>query len=86
MSQKLILLFCVKFQQVQEHQRANVARSLYFEAYCRFKDLVYGCFGIITFLHEEIYHVQYQLTKVQAEFDLLKARAQVRGELQQQVL
>ncbi|KAM3219995.1 LOB domain-containing protein 23 [Capsicum annuum] len=58
-------------QQVGEHQRGDVADSLYYEAYWRIKDPVYGCVGIITSLHEEIYHVQSQLPKVQAQIDLL---------------
>ncbi|KAM3219993.1 hypothetical protein P3L10_024524 [Capsicum annuum] len=58
-------------QQVEEHQRGDVADSLYHEAYWRIKDPVYGCVGIITALHEEIYHVQSQLAKVQAQIDLL---------------
>ncbi|KAK4340300.1 hypothetical protein RND71_041762 [Anisodus tanguticus] len=74
-------------QQVEEHQRADVADSLYYEAYCRIKDPVYGCVGIITVLHEEIYHVQCQLAKVQADIDLLKAQAPVQGDqLGQQAL
>ncbi|KAM3291462.1 hypothetical protein P3S67_019751 [Capsicum chacoense] len=58
-------------QQVEEHQRGDVADSLYYEAYWRIKDPIYGRVGIITALHEEIYHVQSQLAKVQAQIDLL---------------
>ncbi|XP_060174353.1 LOB domain-containing protein 24-like [Lycium barbarum] len=68
-----------KLQQVEEHERGNVADSLYYEAYCRIKDPIYGCVGIITVLHEEIYHLQYQLAKIQAQIDLLKAHPPLQG-------
>ncbi|KAJ8572298.1 hypothetical protein K7X08_008809 [Anisodus acutangulus] len=79
---------CKKYNlhQVEEHKRADVADSLYYEAYCRIKDPVYGCVGIITVLHEEIYHLQCQLAKVQAEIDLLKAQPPVQADQLGQVL
>ncbi|KAM3291668.1 hypothetical protein P3S67_019957 [Capsicum chacoense] len=58
-------------QQVEEHERRDVANSLYYEAYWRIKDPIYGCVWIITALHEEIYHVQSQLAILQAQIDLL---------------
>ncbi|KAM3377064.1 hypothetical protein P3S68_009477 [Capsicum galapagoense] len=71
----LLQIFLTKFihqkKQVEEHQRRDVANSLYYEAYWRIKDPVYGCVGIITALHEEIYHVQSQLAILQAQIDLL---------------
>ncbi|OIT21583.1 PREDICTED: LOB domain-containing protein 24-like [Nicotiana attenuata] len=67
-------------QQVQEHQRADVADTLYYEAYCRIKDPVYGCVGIITVLHEEIYQLQCQLAKLKAEIDLLKTQSPAQGQ------
>ncbi|OIT02680.1 lob domain-containing protein 24 [Nicotiana attenuata] len=70
-------------QQVEEHQRADVAHSLYYEAYCRTKNPVYGCVGNISILHQEIYHLEWQLAKVEAEISLLKAQAQTEAQLAQ---
>lgn len=75
--------FCVKYQQVQEHQRADVADSLYYEAYCRIKSPVYGCVGIITILHQEIDRLERELVKVQAEISLVKGQTQIEGQLAQ---
>ncbi|XP_060188043.1 LOB domain-containing protein 24-like [Lycium barbarum] len=71
-------------QQVEEHQRADVADSLYYEAYCRIKSPIYGCVGIISILHQEIYHLECELAKVQAEISLVKAdQAQTESQLAQ---
>ncbi|CAH9103750.1 unnamed protein product [Cuscuta europaea] len=61
-------------QQVQEHERADVAESLYYEAHCRIKDPVYGCAGIITILSDQIYNLECQLARVQAQIQILKAQ------------
>nr|GLL40410.1 LOB domain-containing protein 24-like [Ipomoea trifida] len=68
-------------QKVEEHERGDVAESLYYEAHCRIQDPVYGCVGIITILHEQIYEFQCQLVKVEAEIQAVKARL---GHLQPQ--
>ncbi|XP_049366455.1 LOB domain-containing protein 24-like [Solanum verrucosum] len=70
-------------QQVQEHQRADVADSLYYEAYCRIKSPVYGCVGIISILHQEVDRLERELAKVQAEISLVKGQTQIEGHLAQ---
>ncbi|CAN4099988.1 unnamed protein product [Withania somnifera] len=70
-------------QQVQEHQRGDVADSLYYEAYCRIKSPVYGCVGIISILHQEIDHSERELAKAQAEISLFKAQAQTEAKGQE---
>ncbi|KAK4375313.1 hypothetical protein RND71_005990 [Anisodus tanguticus] len=70
-------------QQVEEHQRADVADSLYYEAYCHIKNPVYGCVEIISVLHQEIYHIECELAKIQAEISLVKAQAQTEAEVTQ---
>ncbi|KAF3674651.1 LOB domain-containing protein 23 [Capsicum annuum] len=67
-------------QQVQEHQRADVANSLYYEAYCRIKSPVHGCLGIISILRQEIDHFKCELAKIQAELSLVKAQAQIEAQ------
>ncbi|KAM3323955.1 LOB domain-containing protein 24-like [Capsicum chacoense] len=67
-------------QQVQEHQRADVANSLYYEAYCRIKNPVHGCVGIINILRQEINHFGCELAKIQAELSLVKAQAQTEAQ------
>lgn len=52
-------------------QRAEAANAMYYEAYCRIKDPVYGCVGIITLLNQQIYDAQCQLAKIQAEIAVL---------------
>ncbi|XP_019184389.1 PREDICTED: LOB domain-containing protein 24-like [Ipomoea nil] len=61
-------------QKVEEHERGDVAVSLYYEAHCRIQDPVYGCVGIITFLHEQIYDFQCQLSKVEADIQAVKSQ------------
>lgn len=53
------------------NRRAEAADSLYYEAYCRIKDPVYGCVGTITILHQQIYNAQCQLARIQAEIAAL---------------
>lgn len=48
------------------HRRAEAADSMYYEAYCRIRDPVHGCVGIITVLNQEIYNTQCQLARIQA--------------------
>ncbi|KAL3813876.1 hypothetical protein ACJIZ3_015144 [Penstemon smallii] len=59
-----------------ENYRAEAANSLYYEAYCRIKDPVYGCVGIITILHQQIHNVQCQLAGIQAEIAALSTQSQ----------
>nr|GMD59168.1 LOB domain-containing protein 24-like [Ipomoea batatas] len=61
-------------QKVEEYERGDVAESLYYEARCRIQDPVYGCVGIITILHEQIYDFQCQLAKVEAKIQAVKAQ------------
>ncbi|MCD7457278.1 hypothetical protein HAX54_034711 [Datura stramonium] len=70
-------------QQVEEHQRGDVADSLYYEAYCRIKNPVYGCVGIISILHQEIDHLECELAKLQAEISLVKAQGKTEAQLAQ---
>lgn len=61
----------VSKQDLPVHRRADAADSLYYEAHCRIKDPIYGCVGIINLLHQEIYNVQSQIAKIQAEIAFL---------------
>ncbi|KAL2497312.1 LOB domain-containing protein 24 [Abeliophyllum distichum] len=63
-------------QDLPLHRRADAADSLYYEAHCRIKDPVYGCVGIINILLQEIYNVQCQIAKIQAEIAFLGTHAQ----------
>lgn len=49
---------------------------MYYEAQCRIQDPVYGCVGIISQLHQQIYNAQSQLAKIQAEIAIFNAQAQ----------
>ncbi|KAG8384940.1 hypothetical protein BUALT_Bualt04G0170400 [Buddleja alternifolia] len=71
-------------QDLPANCRAEAADSLYYEAYCRIKDPVYGCVGMITILHQEIYNVQCQLARVQAEIAALSSNQSESEEPQQQ--
>ncbi|KAL0435969.1 UNVERIFIED_CONTAM: LOB domain-containing protein 12 [Sesamum radiatum] len=62
-------------------RRAEAADSLYYEAYCRIKDPVYGCVGLITILHQQIYDAQCQLARIQAEIAAVSSQSQ--SEVQQ---
>ncbi|VFQ96581.1 unnamed protein product [Cuscuta campestris] len=60
-------------QEAEEHQRGDVAESLYYEAQCRLNDPVYGCVGMIAVLQQEIQRCEWLLAKVEAQIQLLKA-------------
>ncbi|KAI3465670.1 hypothetical protein Pfo_022333 [Paulownia fortunei] len=72
-------------QDLPVSRRAEAADSLYYEAYCRIKDPVYGCVGIITILQQQIYNTQCQLAKIQAEIAALNAQSQTEPHQHQQV-
>ncbi|XP_051140471.1 LOB domain-containing protein 24-like [Andrographis paniculata] len=59
-------------QDLPVNLRAEAVESLYYEAYCRVKDPVYGCVGMITILHQQICIAQYHLARIQAEIAVLK--------------
>ncbi|KAK4418050.1 LOB domain-containing protein 12 [Sesamum alatum] len=61
-------------------RRAEAADSLYYEAYCRIKDPVYGCVGLITILHQQIYNAQWQLDRIQAEIAALSTTTDHRSQ------
>ncbi|KAK4384219.1 LOB domain-containing protein 12 [Sesamum angolense] len=63
-------------QDLPVSRRAEAADSLYYEAYCRIKDPVYGCVGLITILHQQIYDAQCQLARIQAEIAALSSQSQ----------
>ncbi|KAL0331879.1 UNVERIFIED_CONTAM: LOB domain-containing protein 23 [Sesamum calycinum] len=63
------------------NRRAEAADSLYYEAYCRIKDPAYGCVGLITILHQQIYNAQCQLARIQGEIAALSTQPQ--SEVQQ---
>ncbi|PIM99332.1 hypothetical protein CDL12_27816 [Handroanthus impetiginosus] len=63
-------------QDLPVNRRAEAADSLHYEAYCRIKDPVYGCVGMITILHQQIYNAQCQLARIQAEIAALNAQSQ----------
>ncbi|KAL0450773.1 UNVERIFIED_CONTAM: LOB domain-containing protein 12 [Sesamum latifolium] len=67
------------------NRRAEAADSLYYEAYCRIKDPVYGCVGLITILHQQIYNAQCQLARIQAEIAALSTQSQSEVQQYQQV-
>ncbi|GFQ03688.1 LOB domain-containing protein 23 [Phtheirospermum japonicum] len=54
-------------QDLPVSHRAEAADTLYYEAYCRIKDPVYGCVGMITILNQQIYDAQCQLARIQGE-------------------
>ncbi|KAM7477275.1 hypothetical protein LguiB_024518 [Lonicera macranthoides] len=63
-------------QQIQVHERGKAADSLYYEAQCRIQDPVYGCVGIISQLHQQIYNAQSQLAKTQEKIPVFNAQVQ----------
>ncbi|KAK4417873.1 LOB domain-containing protein 23 [Sesamum alatum] len=67
------------------NRRAEAADSLYYEAYCRIKDPVYGCVGLITILHQQIHNAQCQLARIQAEIGALSTQSQSEVQQFQQV-
>ncbi|KAK6919909.1 Lateral organ boundaries, LOB, partial [Dillenia turbinata] len=58
-------------QQLPVYLRAEAADCLYYEAQCRIENPVYGCVGMISTLHQQIFSAQEQLAKVQAEIALI---------------
>ncbi|XP_073119825.1 LOB domain-containing protein 23-like [Henckelia pumila] len=62
-------------QELPMNRRTEAADSLCYEAYCRLKDPVYGCVGIITILWEQIHNVHCQLARIQAEIAAIRARS-----------
>ncbi|CAI9106370.1 OLC1v1005508C1 [Oldenlandia corymbosa var. corymbosa] len=73
-------------QQVPVHLRAEAANAMYYEAYCRIKDPVYGCVGIITSLNHQICEAQREISKIQAEIAVLSSvDAQISGFPNEQV-
>ncbi|KAL6536559.1 LOB domain-containing protein 23 [Orobanche gracilis] len=64
-------------QDLPVNRRAEAADSLYYEAYCRIKNPVYGCVGMISILHQEIHNAQSQLARIQAEIAALTTESEV---------
>ncbi|XP_010922620.1 LOB domain-containing protein 12 [Elaeis guineensis] len=54
-------------QELPVHQRADAVSSLVYEANARMRDPVYGCVGVISFLQNQVSHLQMQLAMAQAE-------------------
>ncbi|GMH15419.1 hypothetical protein Nepgr_017260 [Nepenthes gracilis] len=54
-------------QELPEQQREDAVNSLVYEASARMKDPVYGCVGAISFLQDQVSHLQMQLAVAQAE-------------------
>ncbi|XP_047947412.1 LOB domain-containing protein 24-like [Salvia hispanica] len=46
--------------------RGEAANTLCYEAYCRIKDPVYGCAGIVDQLNEQLKIAEYQLATIKA--------------------
>ncbi|KAL1557686.1 LOB domain-containing protein 24-like [Salvia divinorum] len=46
--------------------RGEAANTLCYEAYCRIKDPVYGCAGIVDQLNEQLKVAEYQLATIKA--------------------
>ncbi|XP_057427416.1 LOB domain-containing protein 24-like [Lotus japonicus] len=59
-------------QKTPPYVRARAADCLYYEAQCRIEDPVYGCFGIISQLVQQIHNTQSELTKTQAQINILE--------------
>ncbi|KAL3619515.1 hypothetical protein CASFOL_037085 [Castilleja foliolosa] len=57
--------------------RADAAETLWYEAYLRIKDPVYGCAGIVDSLQQQLYNAQCQLAKVRGEIVALKTQQQI---------
>lgn len=72
-------LYILKFeflQQIPPYIRAETAECLYYEAQCRIQDPVYGCFGIISELVNQIHNTECELAKIQAQINILKSQLQ----------
>lgn len=63
-------------QQIPPYIRAETAECLYYEAQCRIQDPVYGCFGIISELVNQIHNTECELAKIQAQINILKFQLQ----------
>lgn len=74
-SQQLIFPKILTLQQIPPYVRAQAADSLYYEAQCRIQDPVYGCFGIISQLVQQIHNTESELAKIQAHISILKHQA-----------
>lgn len=76
-----IIVFVLSInQQVPVHQRALTADTLYYEAYCRIKNPVYGCVGIITQLHQQIHNAQSELAKIETEIAIVNNNGHIRDQ------
>nr|GEU44404.1 LOB domain-containing protein 12 [Tanacetum cinerariifolium] len=54
-------------QELPVHQRGDAVSSLVYEANARMRDPVYGCVGAISYLQNQVSHLQMQLAVAQAE-------------------
>ncbi|CDP04152.1 unnamed protein product [Coffea canephora] len=70
-------------QQVPVQQRAEAANAMYYEAYCRIKDPVYGCVGTVALLQQQIFDAECQLAKIQAEIAVLNGHREATHQNQQ---
>ncbi|XP_047939135.1 LOB domain-containing protein 24-like [Salvia hispanica] len=52
--------------------RGQAAETLYYEAYCRIKDPVYGCAGMVSVLHQQLNVAECQLATIKAEVAALQ--------------
>ncbi|KAG6392844.1 hypothetical protein SASPL_147072 [Salvia splendens] len=52
--------------------RGEAAETLWYEAYCRIKDPVYGCAGMVSVLHQQLNVAECQLATVKAEVAALR--------------
>ncbi|GER39924.1 LOB domain-containing protein [Striga asiatica] len=56
--------------------RAQAAESLWYEAYWRINDPVYGCVGVISILQQQIQDLEEQLARIQAQIAAVVAQSQ----------
>ncbi|KAI3470920.1 hypothetical protein Pfo_027583 [Paulownia fortunei] len=61
-------------QELPLHQRADAVSSLVYEANARVRDPVYGCAGAISYLQNQVSHLQMQLAVAQAEILCIKVQ------------
>ncbi|KAL8513046.1 hypothetical protein ACS0TY_019289 [Phlomoides rotata] len=66
-------------------RRAEAVDSMYYEAYCRVRNPVYGSVGIVTILNQEIYNAQCELASIQAHIASLAPKVEHDPYQQQQV-
>ncbi|TKY51258.1 LOB domain-containing protein 24 [Spatholobus suberectus] len=62
-------------QQIPPYVRAQAADNLYYEAQCRIQDPIYGCYGIISQLVQQIHSTETELAKIQAQISILKLQS-----------